>query len=196
MEQRINPWAAQRELMIMSGQPVTTPTLHVQLTVLAISYAAMVLEEAGEFLLGFAKLMDATLTDSDDVETLDAIDVVGARFAVIATQMIAEAKRTRQHLADHKGVLSAVSFEPPQTEQHRYLMVEVADGLTDLHVVTAGTEISLGIDGGAAYREVWRSNDSKKVPSSDPPRIALDESGKWIKGAGYTPPNLYAVLFK
>jgi predicted HAD superfamily Cof-like phosphohydrolase len=196
MEQRINPWDAQKTLMDMSSQPTSTPSGAVQLTVPAISYAVMVMEEAGEFLHGFAMCLDGHLGDVSDVEAREAVDVVAGRLAVMGVQMIAEAKRTRQFLAEHKEVLSAATFPQPLAETARARMVEVADGLTDLHVVAAGTEISLGIDGGAAYHEVWRSNYSKQVPGEDPPRIALDASGKWLKGSGYTPPNLYAVLFK
>lgn len=71
--------------------------------------------------------------------------------------------------------------------------VAVLDALTDLQVVLDGAYLSLGFHRykDAAFAEVHRSNMSKLPPDGKP---LHREDGKIMKGPGYTPPNLEAIL--
>lgn len=60
---------------------------------------------------------------------------------------------------------------------------EFLDALADLEYVIAGTYVAMGIDGEAVFQEVHRSNMAKKGGH-------LNEVGKFIKPATWTPPNI------
>lgn len=66
--------------------------------------------------------------------------------------------------------------------------VNVADALGDLLYVLLGTAVSCGIDLAPVFEEIHRSNMTKFI---DGHRRA---DGKWMKGPGYTPPNLLPIL--
>ena len=70
-------------------------------------------------------------------------------------------------------------------------IVEVADALTDILVVTYGGGIAFGIDLDKCFDEVQRSNMSKLSEEGKP---IYNEFGKVMKGPNYTKPNLKQFL--
>ena len=66
-------------------------------------------------------------------------------------------------------------------------IVEVADALTDILVVTYGAGAAFGIDLDKCFEEVHRSNMSKL---SDTGKPIYNESGKVMKGPNYFKPDL------
>ena len=66
-------------------------------------------------------------------------------------------------------------------------IVEVADALTDILVVTYGAGVAFGIDLDKCFEEVHRSNMSKLSQEGKP---IYNEFGKVMKGPNYSPPDL------
>ena len=66
-------------------------------------------------------------------------------------------------------------------------IVEVADALTDILVVTYGAGVAFGIDLDKCFEEVHRSNMSKL---SQEGKAIYNEFGKVMKGPNYSPPDL------
>lgn len=70
-------------------------------------------------------------------------------------------------------------------------LVGIADALGDLEYVVNGAALEHGIDLPAVVKEIHRSNMTKLGPDGKP---IYREDGKILKGEGYEPPNLEAVL--
>jgi predicted HAD superfamily Cof-like phosphohydrolase len=70
-------------------------------------------------------------------------------------------------------------------------LVGVADALADIVYVAYGTALVYGIDLDAVLDEVHASNMTKLGADGRPVRRA---DGKVLKGPGYRPPNIAAVL--
>ena len=66
-------------------------------------------------------------------------------------------------------------------------IVEVADALTDILVVTYGAGVAFGINLNKCFEEVHRSNMSKLSQEGKP---IYNEFGKVMKGPNYSPPDL------
>ena len=66
-------------------------------------------------------------------------------------------------------------------------IVEVADALTDILVVTYGAGLAFGINLDKCFDEVHRSNMSKLSKEGKP---IYNEYGKVMKGPNYSPPDL------
>ena len=66
-------------------------------------------------------------------------------------------------------------------------LLEVADALTDILVVTYGAGIAFGIDLDKCFEEVHRSNMSKLSEEGKP---IYNEYGKVMKGPNYSPPDI------
>ena len=66
-------------------------------------------------------------------------------------------------------------------------IVEVADALTDILVVTYGAGVAFGIDLDKCFEEVHRSNMSKL---SQEGKAIYNEFGKVMKGPNYSRPDL------
>ena len=71
-------------------------------------------------------------------------------------------------------------------------LVEIADALTDILVVTYGAGHAFGIDLDKCFEEVHRSNMSKLGEDGKP--IYRDD-GKVLKGPNYFKPDLEKVIF-
>lgn len=69
-------------------------------------------------------------------------------------------------------------------------LVQIADALADIAYVVAGTAVTYGLPFDAIMTEVHRSNMSKFGP--DGPKVRGD--GKIIKGPGYEPPQIAALI--
>lgn len=80
----------------------------------------------------------------------------------------------------------------PRVYEDNIDIVAVADALGDLDYVVNGAALEMGIDLPAVTTEVHRSNMTKLGPDGKPIYRA---DGKILKGEGYEPPNLEAVLF-
>jgi predicted HAD superfamily Cof-like phosphohydrolase len=65
--------------------------------------------------------------------------------------------------------------------------VEMVDALCDLLYVTYGAAVDLGVDLQPFFAEVHRSNMAKVGGRKR-------EDGKWIKPAGWTPPDIAGLL--
>ena len=70
-------------------------------------------------------------------------------------------------------------------------LIEVADALTDILVVTYGAGVAFGIDLDKCFKEVHRSNMSKLSEDGKP---IFNEFGKVMKGPNYFKPNLKQYL--
>ena len=70
-------------------------------------------------------------------------------------------------------------------------IVEIADALTDILVVTYGAGAAFGIDLDKCFEEVHRSNMSKL---SDTGKPIYNEFGKVMKGPNYSPPDLKKLI--
>jgi len=70
-------------------------------------------------------------------------------------------------------------------------IVEVADALTDILVVTYGAGVAFGIDLDKCFEEVHRSNMSKLSKDGKP---IYNEDGKILKGPNYSPPDLKKII--
>ena len=70
-------------------------------------------------------------------------------------------------------------------------LIEVADALTDILVVTYGAGVAFGIDLDKCFKEVHRSNMSKL---SEDGKSIYNVFGKVMKGPNYFKPNLKQYL--
>ena len=66
-------------------------------------------------------------------------------------------------------------------------LLEVADALTDILVVTYGAGVAFGIDLDKCFKEVQRANMSKLGDDGKP---IYNDQGKVMKGPNYTKPDL------
>lgn len=65
--------------------------------------------------------------------------------------------------------------------------VEIADALTDIIYIAAGTEVEYGIPGEDIFLHIHENNMSKLGPEGKP---IYREDGKVMKPDGYQPPNI------
>ena len=72
-------------------------------------------------------------------------------------------------------------------------LIEVADALTDILVVTYGAGVAFGIDLDKCFKEVHRSNMSKLSEDGKP---IYNEFGKVMKGSNYFKPDLSKFIKK
>ena len=70
-------------------------------------------------------------------------------------------------------------------------IIEVADALTDILVVTYGAGAAFGINLDKCFAEVQRSNMSKLGKDGKP---IYNEHGKVMKGPNYSKPNLKQIF--
>lgn len=70
-------------------------------------------------------------------------------------------------------------------------LVSMADGLTDIHYIAAGTEVAYGIPGKKVFDHVHDTNMAKLGPDGLP---ICREDGKVMKPEGWVPPNIEQFL--
>jgi predicted HAD superfamily Cof-like phosphohydrolase len=165
-------WVLQKKLMNISGQKIASKP---ELNNTSFLYAALILEEVSELMVG----LDKVLTEKDDKDLTTLL----LTTLCIGEQAQVASKRLRKHLTIIKDFSLEISKEQA---------IEIADATTDIAVVNCGFAVASGIDGNACYQETVGSNLSKANP--DTGMIEKDNSGKWIKGRDYRPPNLDAIL--
>lgn len=182
--QRVDPWALQRRLMSISGQRMPTRG---QLDKNALMYYALIMEETGETLTAVSDALDLELRSTRGFPSNDSLMAVDASMLVF---------RNYGHLLQEaaSGVRRELKkLDPSWSVEPIPLLVEkIADGLTDVVVVTAGAALATGVPGAECYEEVALSNLSKANPLTG--LIDKDASGKWIKGSEYREPDLRGVL--
>lgn len=113
-------------------------------------------------------------------EMLAAIDSKDSTTACY----IEDAQIALNKLAEHLKTNSSTVFIYPKNDNL------LLDSLCDQAVTLAGVAYDYGYKFPQALREVNRSNFSKFVDGMP----VFNESGKVMKGAGYTPPNLDAYI--
>lgn len=176
----VDPWKIQKALMKASGQDLPTrPVLNRG----GLLYAALLLEEVGETMAGFASAIRESDTPDRPVNSeTNALLVINLLFRNTAYHLIEESKRLREILQD---VTSEFELSRPRA-------IEILDGTTDVAVVNSGLALAMGFPGAEAYLEVGCSNLSKANPATGV--IDKTPDGTWIKGSQYFPPNLASVL--
>ena len=123
--------------------------------------------------------------------TVPPIDPRRQRVPLIAEELV--------ELAEASGVF--ITIEPLDDGTHHVYaetanagfcdLVECADALGDIRVLTDGGNLIYGFPGQAVLMEIHRSNMSKLGADGQPLYRA---DGKILKGPNYTPPNIAAVL--
>lgn len=170
----MTPWQMQDQLMDISDQD--RPKKY-EVNNTSILYAALILEEVSELLLGLEKVL--TRINKEEYDVLFDI-ISGASRA--NEELSLEIRNELKMLGEFRYSIDLVETQ------------ELADATTDITVVNCGFAVASGIDGSACYTNVAESNLSKANPVTG--IIDKDPSGKWIKGANYQVPNLAQVLFK
>jgi predicted HAD superfamily Cof-like phosphohydrolase len=168
-----NIWAQQLHIMRLSGQ--ATPE-RPQTNKTGLLYALLIMEELGEYLQALAAVYQRAPVTGASAELLWRLDIQGRTLIHLSAEL-------RVQLASTPDTVDV----PPNNA-----FVGVLDGLTDLAVVVAGAGLALGLPAEEAYIEVYRSNTSKVNP--DTGVIDKTPDGKWVKGRGFFPPDLDAVL--
>lgn len=188
----VDPWQLQASLMHISDQPVP-PTL--QMTPEAVLYMALKMEEFQETLDAFVMTLDRGLAYGP-VASCEPLQELIRAYANIAlyihgTGLAAQLRSTSLAIRRHLGGLSEAAKRMSLPIEHGKAR-ELADGLTDEMVVTAGFALAAGIPGAACYEQVGYSNLSKADPTTG--KIHKDPSGKWIKGPLYRQPEIDETL--
>lgn len=100
----------------------------------------------------------------------------------------------RSVLTPHDFVLRKRLIDEETAELYQAMdecdIVEIADGIADLLVVTYGTAASYGMNADAIFTEVMRSNWTKLGPKG----FIRDAGGKVIKPDTYKQPDIARVL--
>ena len=110
------------------------------------------------------------------------MSLIAEEFAELVGAVYGEAAR---------GEVEAAYERAAAADDGRRDTVEAADALADLVYVVYGMALETGIDLAAVLAEVQRSNMSKLGADGKP---IYREDGKVLKGPGYFPPNVEAVL--
>lgn len=172
-----NPWKSQLMLMLKSGQEVARGPM---MTRTGVLYGALLMEEAAETLLALAQGIEETCEGRGS--KLYAIARDYARMSVI---MDTASKSIRKDLTE--------TDEIPRTALlSRAVVKALLDGVTDVHVVTSGLGIAVGLPGQAGFERIVQSNLSKANPITG--MIDKTADGKWIKGPYYRAPDLDSLL--
>lgn len=177
--QSVDPWAAQRELMVISGQGVPgEPTL----SGTSVLYLALCLEEVAEGLGNTAVALRNHRGGNQDadalVEALHGLRNVAGLGASLLKAMIAK----------H----GAQAMPPGGIRLYHHEAVALFDDAVDIAVVAAGFGVASGFPMPEGYADVVGSNLSKRNPETGV--IDKTPDGKWIKGSAYRPPDLARVL--
>lgn len=173
---KVDIWEYQKVMMESSRQ--VTPDQPV-LTEGTLLYIALAMEELAETLVPVASALDRWISGSYRPELSDIVKGLREQRCVMSHY----SARLRRSLAKEGTLWVPLS---------RSEAVEMLDGVTDTAVTLAGLSLASGLPARQAYLEVLTSNLSKRNPDTD--MIDKDNTGKWIKGADYVPPNLLKVL--
>ena len=182
----LDPWEQQTKLMSISGQRIAfKPTMHPGV----LTYLALLLEEVSETI---GAVVGTPLPPVAENSQEDPFPALLRALRPMLYQAAEHMGHSSVFLRNAVAGLSEQEKREAGFPLDHASAVELLDGCTDVHVVTAGLSISAGLPGAAAYDEVVGSNLSKADPQTG--RIIIDPSGKWIKGPNYRLPNLGALL--
>lgn len=138
-------------------------------------------ERVREFMLKFGHpvLDEPTLIGDSDWEMM-RLELIREEFCELLDAL---------GYKDSADSIRAVYINPD--EDYTGDVVAAADALGDLEYVTNGMALGMGINLPEVVEEIHRSNMTKLGPDGKP---IYREDGKILKGEGYEPPNLEAVL--
>lgn len=188
------PWALQK--MLMDSAALEPSPTQYQIDKLSILYTALILEETAELTAGMAKILSrltdegkATIIPSDSSydekwKQVTNKEKLASLMAILDDFLTETSLEIRDILKETKDFTEILNEDE---------VVEIADACTDISVVNCGFAVSSGIPGADCYEEVLGSNLSKRDPASG--KILKDNSGKWLRGPSYVPPNLKKILF-
>lgn len=186
---KVDPWAMQRSLMRASGQDLPNTVV---LTKNALMYHGLIVEELAETL----DIVGVALRNEAERERLAIIGGLPPHHTTPGLATLASTfSGLTLHLSNTADLIKRELKRMPSTVRfnlNRHEAITLADGHTDLVVVTAGAALASGIPGADCYEEVADSNLSKANPATG--LIDKDATGKWIKGSAYHDPDLAAVL--
>jgi hypothetical protein len=172
-------WKTQLAMMQASGQQ--TPKLPT-LTRDSLLYISLIAEELAE-LCGTTKNILATTMGQR----------TGHSYAQATTHLILGTMATEIHVLSRQLRLKSATLPASfYLALDKTLACAVLDDAADITVVSAGFALSTGLPIAEGYAEVQRSNLSKRNP--DTGIIEKDTSGKWIKGAQFSPPALMPLM--
>lgn len=123
--------------------------------------------------------------------TLPSLEVRQLRVRLIAEELLelADAYGLKLEILDDvpgipAQVIRVIPAGPPAADA----LCQAYDAILDLQVVTIGAGVAMGLDLDPGWTEVCRSNSTK---FTDGHRRA---DGKWVKGPGYSPPDLQPII--
>lgn len=189
----VDIWQYQADLMKASHQlQPAIPTLHKG----TLLYGALMAEEQAETFAGLVKILQPIVDEWALTFSVGGEEDEELAAAVTAMRhIIKDFDSMAGHMTSASlSIRSRLSFID-ETFEHRLTVgeaIEILDGVTDVHVVSAGFSLATGLPGREAYEEVGSSNLSKANPVTGV--IDKDASGKWIKGRDYRKPDLWRVL--
>lgn len=122
------------------------------------------------------QVLRVQLVVEEALEFAEAMGVTVAFPIDLAETQYVEVARNRDKIRHHV-------YQPVD-------LVEAADALADLHVVTFGSEITMGIPGADVFDAVHESNMEKLVNG----KPLKNEIGRVVKPEGWRPPNIKQVL--
>lgn len=134
-------------------------------------------DDVREFMLAARQDMPAEPTVLDGTEKWSRL-----------TMLLSELSEHKRALADTK---KATEYHDQQATEDG--LVEIGDSITDMVFVLIGSALAYGLDFDGMWEEVARSNRSKV--NEETGFMDKDSTGKVIKGAQYSPPNLRKVIY-
>lgn len=172
-----NPWKSQLMLMLKSGQEVARGPM---MTRTGVLYGALLLEEGAETLLALAQGIEETCDGRGS-----KLYTIARDYARMSVVMENASKAIRADLKNTDEIPRPVLLS-------RTVVKALLDGVTDVHVVTSGLGLAVGLPGQAGFERIVQSNLSKANPVTG--MIDKTADGKWIKGPYYHEPDLDSLL--
>lgn len=103
---------------------------------------------------------------------------------------------TAPHVPDKDTVKLRISLMKEELKELETALnegdiIETADGIADLLVVTYGTSVACGVNADTVFTEVMQSNFTKFLPDGS---ALLRSDGKVLKGPDFRKPNIRKAL--
>lgn len=141
----------------------------------------MVDEDATEDLRNWMLAGGQTVHHQPTVDISDTDRVLRARLVLEEVMEFVEAMGCDVDFSNKIGVVDAGRAVD---------LVEAADAMVDIMVVTVGSSHTLGVNLGPCWQEVMQTNWAK-FPNGE---VLHDETGKITKPEGWLPPDLAPIL--
>lgn len=172
-----------------AGKPAPALALQAAARIEELEARQTPFEKVGEFHRTFGHPVNEAPVVPEDARIRLRLSLIGEEFGELIEAVTGEtqqAKLVRQlaeNLLDQISKLEGDDFDVD--------LIETADALTDITVVTNGSGHEFGLNLDATGDEVHSSNMSKLGQDGKP---IYDERGKIMKGPNYFKPNLAKVL--